>query len=84
MAILKSGNQEVNVTDGESFIEQAEELGVPFGCTAGNCGTCITVVKEGMENLSAPTSEEVEFRLEAQERLMCQTRILSGTVVLDV
>lgn len=84
MAILKAGNQEVSVPDGESFIDQAEELGVPFGCTMGNCGTCITIVKDGMENLSPQNEQELEFRLEDGERLMCQCKILGGTVVLDV
>lgn len=84
MALLKAGNREQSVADGQSVIDAAEELGVPFGCTAGNCGTCITVVKEGMENLNERTPEEIEFRLEEQERLLCKCTISGGTVVLDV
>ncbi len=84
MAILRAGEREKIVPDGQSVILPAEELGVPFGCTAGNCGTCITVVAEGMEFLSPRSAQEVDFRLEARERLLCQCRILGGTVVLDL
>ena len=37
-----------------------------------------------MENLNERTPEEIEFRLEEQERLLCKCTISGGTVVLDV
>ena len=47
MAILKTDNKEVEVPDGSSTMNAAEELGVSFGCRQGVCGTCKTEVVDG-------------------------------------
>ncbi len=49
--------------DGGSILEFAEENGVSLdsGCRAGNCGTCVTAIKEGeVSYLSEPGAEPDE------------------------
>ena len=83
MAILKSDSKEIEVSDGESVIESCEILGVPFGCTSGVCGTCMTTVIEGMENLSELSPNEVAMGVSPPERLMCQCFIKGGEVKIS-
>ena len=40
MAVIKLGLNVVKLDDGSSIKEACEELGIPFGCNAGICGTC--------------------------------------------
>ncbi len=82
MAILKTDDKEVEVPEGEPLIDAAQELGVLFSCENGTCGTCLTNIEEGEENLSELTQEERDFGIEEGEnrRLMCQCRIKSGEV----
>lgn len=84
MATLKSKSNSIELPDGDYIQSVAEELGVPFGCQAGVCGTCITTVSEGMENLAEPDDEEKAFGLAENERLICQCKIKQGSVTLDV
>ena len=51
MATIIIDGEEQQVTDGSPIMDACEELGVPFSCRAGICGTCVITVKEGMENL---------------------------------
>ena len=78
------GDQEKEVADGAKVINEAESLGITFGCQDGICGTCIVEVEEGMENLNKLTNEEKEFGLEKNERLACQCKIKSGEVKIKV
>jgi ferredoxin len=82
MAILKTDDKEVETQDGESLIDAAGELGVLFSCQNGTCGTCLTSIEEGEENLSNLTPEERDYGIEEGEgrRLMCQCRINNGEV----
>ncbi len=82
MAILKNDDKEVEVEDNESLIDSASELGVIFSCQNGECGTCLTNIEEGEENLNDLTPEERDFGISEGEgrRLMCQCRIKSGEV----
>lgn len=80
MATLKTHERELPVEDGEGLQKPGEELGIPFGCTTGICGTCIVEVEEGVENLSKKTQEEHDMLLEGNERLLCQCKIKSGLV----
>ncbi len=82
MAILKLKDQEVEVADGSPTIDAAEELGVPFGCSAGVCGACEVEVLEGMDNLDELSDAELDMGLEDSNRLMCQCTIKKGTVVI--
>jgi ferredoxin len=89
MAIVERVSDQKNVPlpDGERIMPAAEELNVTFRCRGGGCGACKTRVVEGRENLSELTKNEKRYRdvhgLDEDERLMCQTRVESGTVVID-
>ena len=84
MARLILNDDEVEIEDGSPLQELCEEAGVPFACTEGVCGTCVIEVKEGNENLSELTQEELDFLGETdEERLACQCRIKQGTVTID-
>lgn len=86
MATLCYQNQDTEVTlpDDSKIAEACEEMGVPFACTEGVCGTCVIEVVEGMENLTPPTQEEKDFLGDdvGCERLACQCRIRNGRVVV--
>lgn len=66
--------------------DEAEELGVAFGCQDGRCGSCRVEIVEGMENLSELTKNELDMGLNNEEpyRLMCQCKIKSGLVKIRV
>jgi ferredoxin len=84
MAKLILNEEEIEVEEGTPLKEPCEEAGVPFACTEGICGTCVIEVKEGMENLSEMTQEELDFLGETEdERLACQCKIKQGTVKID-
>lgn len=83
MAIIKTRSKKKDAIAGGSM-ESAAELGVLFGCLSGVCGKCATNVLSGLNNLSLPTDEEKAMGLEPGRRLMCQSRILKGTVKLDL
>jgi ferredoxin len=74
----------VNVPAGTRIIEMSEKVGsgITYGCREGECGTCITRVVEGAENLSEPTALELRVLQEnmagKDDRLACQCRILGG------
>ncbi len=81
MAILTTDTAQITVKDGESIIAACEQLGIPFGCKDGSCGTCLIKVIEGMENLSARAdAEQAEIPLAKDQRLACQCKLLKGTV----
>jgi len=84
MAVLKANGMAVEVVDGESIIDASEELGVCFGCQEGNCGSCLTLVAEGMKNLGDYSDQESAFGVEGKERLMCQCKIKGGEVTLEI
>lgn len=73
----------LEVEDGEKIREAAEKLGVKFSCRNGLCGTCMTEIVKGKENLSELTAQEKVFHLDEEMRLMCQCKIKSGDVVIE-
>ncbi len=77
----EDGSEEsVEIVEGDEVIDGAEELGVPFGCQDGRCGSCLAEVTEGYDNLSEMTQEELDMELEKPHRLMCQCKIKNGEV----
>ena len=84
MAVLKSDDKQVYIAEGQPILKACQELGVPFGCTNGICGTCTTVVKSGIEHLGKLNDKEKAMGLAENERLMCQCKIYGGEVHLDV
>ena len=81
MAMIKTDSKSVQVKDGDQIIEACKELGLPFGCHSGLCGTCEMEVVEGAENLSELTDEERMLgHVDKKHRQACQCRILKGVV----
>jgi len=78
--VFDHNDEEIELPEDTPIQETCEEAGVPFACTEGVCGTCVIEIKEGEENLSDPTPEEVDFFGEGctDERLACQCRLKSG------
>ncbi|MCH9611672.1 MAG: hypothetical protein S4CHLAM102_01420 [Chlamydiia bacterium] len=84
MAQLVINDEEFEVEDGESIKDVCEEAGIPFACTEGICGTCITTVVEGNENLSEYNEAEQDFMGDFDdERMCCQCKILGGCVKME-
>lgn len=83
--IFENSGEEVFLENGSSITECCEDAGVPFACSEGVCGTCVVEVRGGMENLSAPTQEEIDFLGEdmGNERLACQCKLKEGDLKLD-
>lgn len=79
--IVFNDEDEAQVSDGECIKDACEEVGVPFACEEGICGTCIVEIDEGAENLSPFTEQELDFLgSQESERLACQCRLLKGVV----
>lgn len=86
MAKLTNSSTEESkeLPDGSEIRDTAEELGVPFGCRDGICGTCMIDIKKGADNLTELTEEEHDMMRDKEHRLACQCRIKSGEVVFDM
>lgn len=82
MAKIIVDDHEKEVEDGASIIPVCEELGVPFGCEEGLCGSCTVEVLEGAENLSDRTENEENLGVYDEHRLACQCKIKQGNVKL--
>ncbi|MFH1054246.1 MAG: 2Fe-2S iron-sulfur cluster binding domain-containing protein [Candidatus Woesearchaeota archaeon] len=85
MAKIIKDDESKEIKDGDAIRNACEELGVPFGCNEGICGTCKIKVLEGRKNLSEPSEREKEYGidLEGGERLACQCRIKKGEIKID-
>lgn len=76
-------NEYVEVPDGSTIKDVCKEHGIAFGCQQAICGTCITEVLEGQNNLEEPNQRETDHFLghvDKSLRLMCQARIKSGQI----
>lgn len=62
-------------------MDACEALGVHFGCRGGQCAECLITILEGAENIEQPNDLEKWMNLEPGQRLACQARIRSGTVI---
>jgi len=82
MAWIDVDGERLEVKDGGHILDACEQLGVPFGCQAGECATCLVEVLEGMEHLAPKNYPEEQMGLRGNERLACQARILGGMVRL--
>ena len=76
----------MNVPAGTRIIEISEKIGsgITYGCREGECGTCITRIVEGQENLSEPSALETRVLKDnlagRNDRLACQCQVLGGVV----
>ncbi|HAM70145.1 MAG TPA: ferredoxin [Verrucomicrobiales bacterium] len=82
-------NASAEVDPGELLIEAGEKAGIEMeaGCFNCSCGTCVVEVVSGMENLEAPTPEELDVLDQWNKdpekfRLTCCVRIRNGDVTL--
>jgi len=80
--ISNTKERSIEVPDNTNIRDAAEKLGVKFSCRNGLCGTCMTDVVEGGENLSELTDQEKTFSLNKDVRLACQCKINQGEVVI--
>ncbi len=83
MAKIINGEKEVEINDGESISFVCEDMGVPFSCHLGTCGTCMIKIVKGKENLTELTEEEIAFGMDDETRLACQCKIKSGDVKIN-
>lgn len=78
----------VNVPAGTRIIEISEKVGagIIYGCREGDCGTCLTRVESGADNLSEPSVLESKVLKETlagrHERLACQCQVLRGEITV--
>ena len=74
-------NIEVNANTGTPLIYVCQDNGfsLPFGCTQGNCGTCLIRIKKG-EFSDKTEKEKVTWQLLGVEdkklRLGCQCKVI--------
>lgn len=80
MGVLFVDKKSRELADGSPIMDTAMALGVPFGCTEGQCATCTIIVEEGMENLEPMNNAERAMGLGKNERLACQARLREGVV----
>ena len=73
-------NEFREIPDGSKIREACEELGVPFSCTNGICGTCMIEIVSGEKNFSDLTQAEKDLERDEKHRLACQCKIKSGFV----
>jgi len=83
MATLKYQDKEFQLEDNSKIEETCKDLGVPFNCKNGTCGTCIVEVTQGEDNLSDLNEKEKSLALDKTHRLACQCKIKSGEVEVD-
>ena len=67
-------------------VAQAEGASVPFGCEQGICGTCLSNIPAGDDNLSDIEDQEKEtlsaMGAEPGQRLLCQCSV-EGDVTVE-
>ena len=77
----------VTVPAGTRIIEVSEKVGsgIAYGCRESDCGTCLTTVESGMENLSEKSPYEIAtlagHKVPDNVRLACQTLVLGDAVI---
>jgi ferredoxin len=84
MGTLCVGDQCTEVKDGEKIKVAAEQLGIPFSCEEGVCGSCFCNVLEGEDNLMDLSEREEEYGLSGKnQRLACQAKMKAGKVKIE-
>lgn len=83
MAIIQFEDEEREIPDGSAILLVCEEMGMAFGCHDGQCGTCLSTIIEGSENLEPLNEKEKDYGLADGERLACQCIVKFGTVELS-
>ena len=84
MATVELDEKRIEVKDGQHIRDASEELGVPFGCRHGVCGTCKIEITDGANNLGELTEEEIDMDRDKNHRLACQAKIMQGNVKIKI
>ena len=83
--LLQKSGQTLQVTKDQSILKVVQDAGhdVPFSCSEGICGTCLTHVKEG-----EPEHWDMYLTPEEQDKgdcmMVCISRSKSPRLVLDL
>ncbi|MCV6596978.1 MAG: (2Fe-2S)-binding protein [Mangrovicoccus sp.] len=78
----------VTVPAGTRIIEISEKVGaaLTYGCREGECGTCLTRILSGAENLAEPSVLEQRVLKEnmagRNDRLACLCQVLGGEITV--
>lgn len=75
------GKDGIEIEEGGTLRDHADKLGIqiPSDCGGrGQCGKCVIRVDSGVESLADKTVAERDRSLGEDERLACQTRVVSG------
>lgn len=89
---LLAEDEVVDVPDGETILEIANEHGIPMGSNCGGvcgCSTCHVYVVEGLESLAEMSDKEADrldraFDVRLNSRLGCQARVSAHDLIVDV
>ena len=78
---------EIEIPDGSLVGEIDGKCSILFACHEGTCGSCLSTIKEGMENLEEPNETEKaaleSFGAQPNQRLLCITKIKKGRIVVE-
>jgi ferredoxin len=84
-------NVSAEVPPGEFLLQAGEKAGAEMhaGCFHCSCGACVVEVVSGLENLAAPSPEEIDVLDQWNKdpekfRLACCTKVNDGEVVIRV
>jgi len=86
ITLLRNGKT-YEVPTGTSFLDFCVDQQAPhdFGCTAGSCGTCVSVLEQGAGNVNPITPDELETigmcTTVKGARLGCQLKVLGDITV---
>ncbi|RME79129.1 MAG: (2Fe-2S)-binding protein [Methanobacteriota archaeon] len=74
----------VDVPDGENLGKLDGQSSILFACHEGVCGSCLSHIVEGKENLEEPSDYEKQMLemmgASEDQRLLCITKIKGGEV----
>lgn len=82
----------LEVPEGTSILDAAEEHGVPVGSACGGvcaCSTCHVYIQQGADNLTEMEDEESDRldlanEVESSSRLGCQCKLRGGDIVVKI
>lgn len=83
MASIQYKDKVIDVKDGDDLTKACEEVGVPFACHSGVCGSCRIEILEGEDNLTELSEMEQELGMSKTERFACQCKIKKGHVKFE-
>jgi ferredoxin-NADP reductase len=85
VVVLRRSGLELVVPAGQSILEVIKQAGIgpPFSCEEGTCGTCETMILEGIADHRDSLLSEAE-RAAGHTMMICVSRALSDRLVLDM